>query len=525
MTLDVGRRVRALAARVPPPRRRWTHTGGALAGWAYLVCAAGMVVSSLAEAVGGGGRLSGVLAAALLVGLIGAAALRWLRVAPEPTPTDLFGAVTLLWVAVSVAGAVPYVTTGTLGPYDALFESISGFTCTGSTTIGDLAVVDDGVLVWRQLTNWIGGLGLVVLAVSILPYLGVGGLSLMAAEAPGPGSDRMAPRLSAAARRLLAIYTALTILCALGLAIAGTGLADGVLFAMSAVSGGGFAPYNDSAGHFDSVAVELVLVAGMLAGATSFVLHWRAAHGAPGAYLRSTQMRTFLLIVGGVTLVAAAVEVASGAAVGGALRDSLFTVVTIAATCGLVNLRPGGGGDYSLWPAAAQLLLLIPFASGGMTGSTAGALKVLRLQVMAKVGRRELRRIVHPRAALPIVLDGRRVEEPIVSRVVAFVVWYFLVAVAGVIALSVFGVDLLTGMGSTLGAMGGSGLGLGTAGPTTNALIFDAPARGVLAVLMLAGRLEVFALVVVAAGVWRRARRLGGSAVGRVRPAPRSAVG
>lgn len=501
---------------LPPPRRTWVHTGGALAGWAFVVCAGGMAASSVREAAAGGDRLPGVVVAAVVVGLLGAASLRWLRVRPDPSARELFGSVTLLWVVVSVAGAVPYVTTGTLGPFDALFESISGFTCTGSTTIPDLAAVDPGIILWRQLTNWIGGLGLVVLAVSVLPFLGVGGLSLMAAEAPGPGSDRMAPRLSSAARRLLGIYLVLTAICAVALVAAGTTPIDGAMFAMSAVSGGGFAPYGDSAGHYDSVVIELVLVAGMLAGATSFVLHWRAAHGRPGAYLRSSQFRAFVMVVVGTTVVAAAVQAIDGAHFGTAVRDGLFQVVTIAATCGLVNIRDGGGGDYSLWPVAAQLLLLIPFATGGMTGSTAGAMKVLRFQVMAQIARREILLVVHPTAAKPIVLDGRRVDEDVVSRVIGFSVWYFLVAVGGVVALAALGVDLVTGMGIALGSMGGSGLGLGEAGPTTSALIFSAPARAVLALLMLAGRLEVFALVVVATGALRSVRRAAVASVDRV---------
>ena len=516
MTADgplVGRRPRW---HLPPPRRTWVHTGGALAGWAFVVCAGGMAVAAVREATASGDRLSGVTAATAVVGLLGAASLRWLVVRPDPSPGEVFRSVAQLWVVVSVAGAVPYVTTGTLGPFDALFESSSGFSCTGSTTIADLAVVDPGIVLWRQLTNWIGGLGLVILAVSVLPFLGVGGLSLMAAEAPGPGSDRMAPRLSGAARRLLGIYLVLTATCAVGLVLGGTTPLDGAMFAMSAVSGGGFAPFDDSAGHYDSVVIELVLVAGMLAGATSFVLHWRAAHGRPGAYLRSSQFRSFLTIIGGATVLTAAIQAADGASAATAVRDGLFQIVTIAATCGLVNIREGGGGDYSLWPVAAQLVLLVPFASGGMTGSTAGAMKVLRLQVMAQIARREIRRVVHPTAAVPVVLDGHRVGADVVSRVIGFSVWYFLVAVGGVVALALLGVDLVTGMGITLGSMGGSGLGLGAAGPTTNALIFDAPARAVLALLMLAGRLEIFALVVVATGAVRRARTTAVAAADRL---------
>jgi len=368
---------------------------------------------------------------------------------------------------------------------------------------------------WRQLTQWYGGMGMVVLALSVLPYLGVGGLEMMTVEAPGESSDRLAPRVTGTARRLWSVYAGVTAAIALILWITpGMNLYDAAAHATATAATGGFSTYNSSIGHFESVAVEAVLIVGMLVCAMSFAWHYRALTGSPGVYLRQSDFRVFWsFFFGGVALITA-INWADGVPFGTSLRDGVFNVTTLSTSTGFGNARADGIGDFVLWAAAGQVVLLFFMVIGGNAGSTAGGMKVFRLNVVGRHLFRTLRQLRTPRGIFAVQLGRQTVPEDIVGRVLAFVSLYFLITVAGMVVITSLGTEVVTAGTGSLSAMGNMGPTLGEAGPTSNFLVFSRPARGVLATLMLVGRLEIFAMLLMFVAPLQSVRR----AVGR--PAP-----
>lgn len=500
--------------------RRWPvpNTTLHVGGLAALFLAAGILASAIVEAIDGGGDTWVLGLTAAGTGLAGWALRRVTRVPAHVSAGSAFAAVAWTWIIASVLGAVPYLTTGTFGALDvALFESISGFTTTGATVLVPIEGNGAGILFWRQLTQWYGGMGMVVLAVAVLPFLGVGGLELIKAEAPGPTSDRLSPRVSETAKRLWIVYGSLTGATAVALALAGLSPYDAVAHAFTTLSTGGFSPYDASIAHFDSVAVEVVLIVAMFLAGVNFTLHYRASRGEPRAYTSTPELRAFAgLVVGSIGFVTV-VNLVDGAAFGGALRDSAFSVVAIATTTGYAT------ADFALWLPAAQLVLLFAMVVGGTTGSTAGGAKILRFQVLFQYAIRELRRARHPRGVFALKMRRRVVPEAIVGRIAGFLIIYMLAALVGFVAVSALGTDLTTSLSGVISSLSNIGPGLGDAGPASNFLAFTRPARGVLMFLMLFGRLEVFPMLlmfVASAQALARGRAARGAArAGRSREA------
>lgn len=473
-------------------RRRFVNTPVHMSGVALLFVAVGMLVSTAVEVVDGGGEFDALALSALVTAVAGAAMRRTTTVPHTVTTASAFAAVSWTWILVSLFGGLPYVFAGLFEHLDdALFESVAGFTATGSTVLAPIEGNSAGILFWRQMTQWYGGIGMIVLAVAVLPFLGVGGLELLRAESPGPDSDRLTPRVSTAAKRLFVVYAGLTLVTVAALLLVGMSPYDAWGHAFTAVSTGGFSPYDASIAHFASFAVELVLIGAMVAGAIHFTLHWRAVHGEPTAYWRMSEFRVFMGLLAFGIAAATALNVADGITLGRAVRDSAFVVVSIGTTTGF------GTADYALWVPAIQLLLVFMMIAGAMTGSTSGAAKLLRFQVLVKYAARELRRARHPRGVFGIRHDGRAISERIVGVIAGFLILYLMILLVGTITLSALGTDLTTSFGAAATAMGGVGPGLGEAGPTSNFLVFSRPARLVLDALMLLGRLELFPMLLM----------------------------
>ena len=482
-----------------------------MAGLALLFTAAGMAASAVVDALMGGDAELALLASAAISAVVGLAARQGSTIPTVLPPRSVFAAVSVSWVAMSVAGALPFLLSGLLDTVDgALFESISGFTCTGSTVIDaeGFATASPGVMWWRQLTQWFGGMGIIVLAVAVLPFLGVGGLELISAEAPGPSSDRLAPRVSETARRLWLVYAGFTVVSIAALLVVGLSLYDASAHALALVSTGGFSPNAASVGEYDSFAVELVLVVGMVYGGASFTLHYHALRGRFGDYWRSSELRLYLAGIVGATALVTLLLVADGAGAGASFRNALFNVVTLATSCGFGNATGAGSlGDFVLWVPAAQVILFSFMWSGGMTGSTSGGIKVLRVQVMGRLAWREIRRARRPRSVQPVMQGDEPIDEPIVARIAGFVLLYFVIAVGAAVVLTFLGTDIATSFSGSVSAMGNMGPALGEAGPTSSFLVYPRLGRMVLALLMLVGRLEVFPMVLLlVAGVRRAAR-------------------
>ena len=491
-----------------PLRDRFASTTLHILGIALAAVSLGMLACALLEASTSRRDTMALGVSALVAGAAGG--LLWYLTQPGAIrKRDIFATVAWTWILTTVVGALPFVLAGTFaGPgagfveqvVNSVFESASGFSASGSTVLTDFESPGRGLMMYRQLTHWYGGMGVVVLAVAVLPFLGVGGLELITAEAPGTTSDRLTPRVSETARRLWMVYMGFTACATVAFFVADgfSSLYDAVAHAFTLAATGGFSVHADSIGHYDSVAVETVVIVFMVLGGTSFSLHWRAVATGRVPHHRNSEFRSYL----GVLAVASAVIVIlvwleNGLPLGSAIRGVVFTVVSLGTSTGLSNATgPGTPGDYVTWVAGAQLVLLFLMVVGGCTGSTSGGIKVKRMQVLGLVMLRSVQHAQTPRAVIPIRLGRDTVSENVVSRVAGFFLLHFLLVIAGLLAVTALGGELETSLGSVVSALGNMGPALGEAGPTSNyAVAFSQPARLVLALLMIIGRLEILPIL------------------------------
>ena len=503
-----------------PRRRRFASTTLHVTGIALAAVSLGMLACAVLEAATTGRdtvalAVSGVLAAS-------AGAMLWYLTEPGAVrKRQIFATVGWTWVATTLVGALPFILGGAFATtgvgfveqvVNSVFESASGFSCTGSTALVDFELPGRGLLMYRQATQWYGGMGVVVLAVAVLPFLGVGGLDLVSAEAPGTSSDRLTPRVSETARRLWMVYIGFTAAAVLVLlAVPGPSLYDSVAHALTVASTGGFSPHADSIGHYDSVAVEAVLIVFMILGGTSFSLHWRAVTGRTLPYHRNSEFRSYLFVLalasGGIV---ALLWLEGGLPLGSSIRAGLFNVVSLGTSTGFGNAAgAGSAGDYVTWVAGAQLVLLFLMVVGGCTGSTAGGIKVMRMQVLGVVTLRSVRHAQTPRAVIPVRLGRDVISESVVSRVAGFFLLHVVLVIAGVLLVTALGGELETSLGAVVSALGNMGPALNEAGPTASfSDAFGQPARLVLAMLMVIGRLEILPILLAVMPYVYRARNL-----------------
>jgi len=408
---------------------------------------------------------------------------------------DGFVVVTLFWTVLGTAGALPlYISPQpAIGLTDAVFEAVSGLTTTGATILVGLDALPRSILYYRQQLQWLGGMGIVILAVALLPMLGVGGMSLYRAEMPGPVKDtKLAPRITQSARMLWVVYVTITAACAAGYALAGMSPFDAIGHAFATVAIGGFSHYDASLGQFDSRTVELVAVFFMLVGAMNFGLHfvaWRS--GRLGAYWRDPECAAFLRLMLGLSMVTLVYLLVAGdyedtlqlAA------DGVFQAVSIATTTGFTT------SHYHHWPAGLPVLLLFASFIGGCAGSTAGGLKVVRCLLLVKQGRREIIRLVHPTAEIPVQLGGRAVPLRVVDAVWGFFAVYVGVFIVLMLALMATGLDQVTAFSAIGATLNNLGPGLGEV--ASNYASLSVPAKWICVLAMLLGRLEIFTLLIL----------------------------
>jgi trk system potassium uptake protein TrkH len=413
---------------------------------------------------------------------------------------DGYLAVAVAWILASIFGALPYLLTGVLSPVDAVFESVAGFTTTGSTVIRDIEATPRALLLWRAMTQWLGGMGIIVFAIALMPLLGVGGMQLFKAEMAGPVANKITPRVGDTAKRLWYVYMGLTASETVLLALAGLPFFDAVCHALTTISTGGFSTRNASVGAYGSPLVEWIIIVFMLLGGINFVLHYRILTGQLRSVVRDHELRYFLILVTAGTLLVAASLWDTDAGGPGTVRRALFQLVSIATTTGYAT------ADFETWPSLALLVLLQMMVMGAMAGSTSGGLKSLRtligLRALASVFVRQL----HPQAvSQPTRFSGRRVSDDVLAGIWAFFTAYFLLAalVAGVVAA--YGSDLLTAITAGITTLGNVGPGLGEIGPTDHFAAFPGVVKVTLALAMIAGRLELFTILTLFHPVfWRR---------------------
>ncbi len=499
-------------------RGGWRNTPLHVMGIAMSFVAVGMFLSALVEWGSTNADTWALVAAGVICLSLGVAL--WYFTQPGSVRSrDVFAAVGWTWIAVTLVGALPFIFAGTFATegvdrveqiVNSIFESASGYSCTGSTALVDFDRPGRGLMMYRQATQWYGGMGIVVLAVAVLPFLGVGGLDLMTAEAPGPSSDRLTPRVSETAKRLWFTYVLFTLAVALALFIVpGPSLYDGIAHGLTTASTGGFSPYGKSIGHFDNVVVEVVIIVGMIIGGANFAHHWRALQGRPQGYSRDPEFRMYLLVLLAATgLVVGLIWLDGPFGFGTALRAGVFNVVALGTSTGFGNATgPLSPGDFVVWAPAAQMVLLFLMVTGACTGSTSGGIKIMRVQVLVAHSVRSIRRDQHPRAVIPVRHGSHAVDEDIVSRVAGFFLIYLLLVLSGVVIVTGLGGGLTESIAAVVGSLGNMGPALGEAGPTASfSTAFSQPARLVLALYMVIGRLEIFAILLMFAAPLRAFR-------------------
>jgi len=396
-------------------------------------------------------------------------------------------------VIVSVFGSLPYILSGTLGPVDAVFESVSGFTTTGATVLSGLSDLPRGLLLWRSFTQWIGGMGIILFTIAILPLLGIGGMQLFRAEVPGPVTDKLRPRLIDTARQLWLIYVGLTVAEACLLVMAGLDAFEAICHALTTLPTGGFSTNDLSMGGFNSAAAEWIVTLFMLLAGINFVLHYRLLTGRARQVWHDGELRYFLAIVVSMTVLVCLTLWLAGQETGAVIRRSLFQVVSIVTTTGYVTT------NFELWPGLTHLILLLLMILGGMSGSTGGGLKTLRTLLGFRSLRVAFVRLIHPRVVRSVKYGGHPVSEDVLAGI------YFTIAVVAAAIITAFGYDLVTALSAALSAIGNVGPGLAEVGAYDNFAHFPHVVKLVLSFCMIAGRLEVFTvLVLLVPEFWRR---------------------
>lgn len=399
---------------------------------------------------------------------------------------------TLGWLSASVFGGLPFFFAGVLPrPVDFFFETVSGFTTTGASVIRNVEVVPPGILFWRSLTHWLGGLGIVVLGLAILPFLGVGGMQLYKAEVPGPVVDKLKPRLKDTAVILWKVYLAFTVAETIFLLLGGMNLLDALCHTFGTLATGGFSTKNASIGHYKSVYIDVVVTVFMLLGGINFALHFQAFRGKPLALWRDPECRFFLGFWALVTLIITLNCLGTYDSFWQSLRYAAFTVASITTTTGFAT------ADFELWPPLALCLLLLCMVVGASVGSTGGSVKCMRIMVVLKHGYRELIRLIHPRAVVRLKLGDQAVPPEIFASIAGFIFLYLGLAAVSMFLVAAAGVDLVTTISSVLACLGNVGPGLGEVGPMDNyASLPDFP-KWVLSLDMLLGRLEIYTVIIM----------------------------
>jgi len=470
-------------------------------GWILLVTAGGEALMAL---VGFADRDAGApvfVYSAAITALVAGACILTTKGRPfELRFRDAALLTTVSWFVVPAFAAVPLMWHPVgLTFNDAYFEMVSGFTTTGSTVMTGLDSLPASILLWRSTVQWLGGLGIIGLAIIVLPFLRIGGMQLFKAEVPGPVADKVRPRLAATARTLWAIYVGFTAAEWLLLRLAGMPGFEALCHSFTTLATGGFSTRNASIGGFGSPTIEWIVTLFMLVAGMNFVLHYRLLTGRVSSVWRDSELRYFLVIVAAAVAIATGTLLGPGTHFGTAFRTASFQVVSVVTTTGYVT------ADFEVWPHLAQVLLLALMLVGGMSGSTGGGPKSLRVLLAVRSLRVTVHRFIHPHAVLPVKYHGYVVADSVLSGVWAFLTAYGLIAATATAVIAAHGYDLLTSTSAALTAIGNVGPGIGDVGAYDNFAHFPGLVKLTLSGCMLLGRLEVFTILVLfSRQFWRR---------------------
>jgi len=405
------------------------------------------------------------------------------------------------WILAAGFGALPFLFAGTFPSFiDAYFESMSGFTTTGATVLVPIEGNPYAILFWRDFVQWLGGMGIIVLVVAILPALGAGGMQLFKSEVPGPEPDRLKPRIKETAKLLWGVYILFSVLQVACLYFTGMSLFDALTHMFGTMPTGGFTPRNLSVGTYDNPVFENIIILFMFIAGANFTLHYKALHGNLKSLFKD---REFLFYSGVIlfSILAIATELRFYIynSIFTALRYASFQVVSIATTTGFVT------ADYDVWPAFSKSVLLILMFIGGCAGSTGGAIKNIRVLLLMKQAYREFRKLIHPQAVSPIRLGDKVVSEGVMRNITGFFFLYIFIFVISSFIMTILGLDIVSAMGSVAATLGNVGPGLGLVGPVQTYAFIPPLGKIVLTLCMLLGRLEIYTvLILVVPEFWRK---------------------
>jgi len=401
--------------------------------------------------------------------------------------------VTGSWLVFSIFGSLPFILGGAIPSYtDAFFETISGFTTTGASILTDIESLPHGLLYWRSMTQWLGGMGIIVLSLAILPVLRIGSMQLFSAEVPGLKTDKLHPKIRETAKRLWAIYLVFTLTETLLLKLGGMSFFDAINHSFTTMATGGYSTKNASIAAFDSAYIDYVITIFMVIAGTNFSLAYFGLHGRFRKIFTNDEFLFYIsLLLVSIAIVTAVLHFTAGHETKESIRYAAFQVVSIVTTTGYAT------ADFATWGPFLVLVIFILMFTGGSAGSTGGGIKMVRLLLLAKNSRQELRRLIHPNAVIPVRLNHKAVSQNTMYNVLAFIVFYFFITGLSSIIISSMGYDLSSSFSAVAASLGNIGPGLGEVGPTMNYAHFPAFGKWFLSFLMLLGRLELFTVLVL----------------------------
>ena len=441
------------------------------------------------------------LGAALVAAIAGTLLLRFCHSHRELSVREGFAVVTFGWLVYALFGALPFLFSGAIPhPLDACFETMSGFTTTGATILPAVEALPQSILLWRALTHWLGGMGIIVMSLAILPMLGVGGMQLFKAEVPGPTADRLKPRIQDTAKLLWGVYVLLTATETLLLMAGGMSFYEALCHAFATLATGGFSTRNASVGAFDSAYIDWVVTFFMFLAGVNFSLHYHALRGRLREYFRNEEFLCYLGLTLGVTgLLVVINQGRSYLSLADNLRYSAFQTTSILTTTGF------GTANYETWPVLAQYLLVFLMFVGGCAGSTGGGIKVARILLIFKHAQVQLYRLIHPRAVRLVKLGNIPVDREVMQSILGFFALYMGVFVVASFLMAASGMELVSAGAAVIATLGNIGPGLGSVGPVAHYGHIAPFGKGVLILCMLLGRLELFTvLVLFFPSFWRK---------------------
>lgn len=401
--------------------------------------------------------------------------------------------VSLVWIVFSFFGLLPFYLSNAIPSFtDSFFETISGFTTTGSSILNDIESLPHGILFWRSLIQWLGGMGIIVLSLAVLPFLGVGGMQLFVAEVPGPTPDKLHPKITQTAKRLWLIYLVLTLAEAVLLRGGGMSWFDSICHSFTTMATGGYSTKQASIAHWNSPFIQYVITLFMFLAGTNFTLSYFFIHGNFKKVWRNEEFRFYMIVTLIFTaLITVGLFLSTSLGYEPAFRDALFQVVSIITTTGFAT------ADYLTWVPVLTVLIFLLMFFGGSAGSTGGGVKIVRILLLMKNSYFELKRLIHPNAVIPVRYNHHVVSPEIITNVLAFVVFYMFILLGSVGVMSAVGLDFETSLGAVATSLGNIGPGLGDVGPADNFYNIPAFGKWYLSFLMLLGRLELFTVLVL----------------------------